>query len=296
MANRIDVLKTYKLYINGKFPRTESGRYYQPKGAKGESLGNICLASRKDFRNAVVAARKAQQAWSSRSAFNRGQILYRIAEHMESRKAEFVELLGKEEGLSSAKSKSKIESLIDRIVYYAGWTDKFQQLFSSVNPVASSHFNFSMLEPVGVVSVLCDEKVGFEGLVTAISSIIGSGNSLVLLASKNSPTSAITFAEVLHHSDLPAGVVNILSGDRDELATHIAKHMDVNALLYCGDDEKLLKELQTESANNLKRIIHWSAEDNSEEYLESPYRIQEFLETKTTWHPVEQIGGSAPAY
>lgn len=296
MANRIDVLKTFKLYINGKFPRTESGRYYQPKGAKGESLGNICLASRKDFRNAVVAARKAQEAWAMRSAFNRGQILYRIAEHLESRKAEFSELLAKEEGLSSAKSKSKIESLIDRLVYYAGWTDKYQQLFSSVNPVASSHFNFSMLEPVGVVSVLCDEKAGFEALVTSLSSIIASGNSTIVLASRNSPVTAITFADVLQHSDVPAGVVNILSGDQAELATHVAKHMDVNALLYIGDDQELLKNLQIESTGNLKRLVHWPEKNLTLDYLESPYRIQEFLETKTTWHPIEQIGGSAPAY
>ncbi|MEQ8910543.1 MAG: aldehyde dehydrogenase family protein [Vicingaceae bacterium] len=296
MANRIEVLKTYKLYINGKFPRTESGRYYVAKGAKGDELGNICLASRKDFRNAVVAARKAQSSWAGRSAFNRGQILYRIAEHMESRQAEFAMLLVKEEGLTENKAKEKVALLIDRIIYFAGWTDKFQQLFSSVNPVASSHFNFSILEPVGLVSVLCDQEAGFEGFVSSILSAISSGNSVVILASENSPSSAITFAEVLQHSDMPSGVVNILTGKVDELAPHFTKHMDVNALLYLGKDENLVQQLQLEGVENLKRIRYWKASEFSTKFFASPYRIKEFLEVKTTWHPIEQIGGAAPAY
>lgn len=294
MANRIEVLKTYKLYINGNFPRTESGRYYIAKGVKGEELGNICLSSRKDFRNAVSAARKSQTAWEGRSAFNRGQILYRIAEHLESRRAEFEAIIVKEEGISIAKAKAKISEIIDRTIYFAGWTDKYQQIFSAVNPVSSSHFNFSILEAVGLVSILCSKKTGFEEFVSSILAIIASGNSAVVLASENSAVSAITFAELIHHSDLPAGVLNILTGKIDEIAIHAAKHMDVNALLLLGIEEKLEKQIKEEGAENLKRIRSWNK--NEIDFYESPYRIKEFLETKTTWHPIEQIGGSAPAY
>jgi acyl-CoA reductase-like NAD-dependent aldehyde dehydrogenase len=293
--SRIEVLKTYKLYIGGSFPRTESGRYYKPENKKGEVLGNICLASRKDFRNAVVAARKAQSAWAGRSAYNIGQIIYRIAENLESRKNDFAALLQKEEGLSTKKAVEKVEAGIDRLVYFAGWTDKYQQLFSNVNPVASSHFNFSMIEPTGVVAAICDEG-GFDGLLSSIVATITSGNSLVVLADENAPLSAITFAEVLHHSDVPGGVVNILTGKSEELYKHFASHMDVNALLYIGSNEAMRKEAELQSAENLKRFRSYTLDKLKSENFENPFVIKDFTEVKTTWHPIEQIGGSAPAY
>lgn len=296
MAERIEVLKTFKIYINGKFPRTESGRYYVPVNTKGESLGNICLSSRKDFRNAVVAARKAQEAWAGRSAYNNSQILYRIAENLESRKAEFIELVGKEEAISTAKAKIKVEYCIDRLIYFAGWSDKFQQLFSSVNPVASSHFNFSMTEATGVISAICGEKVMFEGFISAIAATICGGNSIVIVANENAPLSAISFAEVLQHSDVPAGVVNILTGKKEELENHMASHMDVNGLLLMGYPVENSLKLEQLATENLKRVRKWSADKANTEEVETPYVIQEFLETKTTWHPVEQIGGATGGY
>lgn len=296
MAERIEVLKTFKIYINGKFPRTESGRYYKPQNSKGEALGNICLSSRKDVRNAIVAARKAQQAWAGKSAYNNSQILYRIAENLESRKAEFISLVSKEEAVSSAKSKNIVEESIDRLIYFAGWSDKFQQLFSSVNPVASSHFNFSMAEATGVVTSICGDGVMFKGLVSAIAAIICGGNTIVIVANEKAPLSAISFAEVLQHSDVPAGVINILTGKKEELHTHMASHMDVNALLLLGYSSKESLELELLAAENLKRVRVWSAEKVNSDNVENPYSIQDFLETKTTWHPVEQIGGASPGY
>lgn len=296
MAERIEVLKTFKIFINGKFPRTESGRYYVPTNPKGERLGNICLSSRKDVRNAVVAARKAQEAWAGRSAYNNSQILYRIAENLESRKTEFVDLVAREEALSSLKAKSIVESCIDRLVYFAGWSDKFQQLFSSVNPVASSHFNFSMAEPTGVITSICGEGVFFKGLVSAIAATICGGNAIVILANECAPLTAVSFAEVLQHSDVPAGVVNILTGKSAELESHMASHMDVNALLLLGYSVKDSTPLETVAAENLKRVRSWSADKVNTEEVENPYSIQDFLETKTTWHPVEQIGGATAGY
>ena len=296
MAERIEVLKTFKIYINGKFPRTESGRYYKPQNSKGEELGNICLSSRKDVRNAIVAARKAQQAWAGKSAYNNSQILYRIAENLESRKAEFISLVSKEEAVSSAKSKNIVEESIDRLIYFAGWSDKFQQLFSSVNPVASSHFNFSMAEATGVVTSICGDGVMFKGLVSSIAAIICGGNTIVIVANEKAPLSAISFAEVLQHSDVPAGVINILTGKKEELHTHMASHMDVNALLLLGYSSKESLELELLAAENLKRVRVWSDEKVNSDNVENPYSIQDFLETKTTWHPVEQIGGASPGY
>jgi len=296
MAERIEVLKTFKIYINGKFPRTESGRYYVPVNAKGEKLGNICLSSRKDVRNAVVAARKAQETWAGKSAYNNSQILYRIAENLESRKAEFVELVEKEESITSSKAKAIVESSIDRFIYFAGWSDKFQQLFSSVNPVASSHFNFSMAEATGVVTAVCGVGAMFKGLVSAIAATICGGNTIVILANENAPLSAISLAEVLQHSDVPGGVVNILTGKKEELQSHMASHMDVNALLLVGYSAKEAIQLEELAAENLKRVRSWSAEKVNSDEVENPYSIQDFLETKTTWHPVEQIGGATAGY
>jgi acyl-CoA reductase-like NAD-dependent aldehyde dehydrogenase len=293
--SRIEVLKTYKLYIGGSFPRTESGRYYIAKGAKGQELGNCCLASRKDFRNAMVAARKAQPAWGERSAYNIGQVLYRIAENLESRKGEMIELVSKEEGLEKAKSTEIIDMSIDRLVYFAGWSDKFQQIFSSVNPVASSHFNFSIVEPMGVVAAICDPNSRFLGLVTAIAISLCTGNASVILASENSPLSAITFAEILHHSDVLAGVVNILTGKKEELQSHFASHMDVNGLILIGEDFNIT-ELEELAAGNLKRVRQWTLEQLQNNAIESPYTLKSLVEVKTTWHPIEQIGGAKAGY
>lgn len=296
MSNRIEVLKTYKIYIGGQFPRTESGRYYKPTNSNEESLGNICLSSRKDVRNAIVAARKVQSSWAGKSAYNRSQILYRIAENLESRKTEFIGLVSKEEFISYVKAEKTVEETIDRLIYFAGWADKYQQLFSSVNPVASSHFNFSMLEPTGVVAAICGVEMNFKALVSAISSVIVSGNSIVILANENAPISAISFAEILEHSDLPGGVINILTGKVDELKSHLASHMDVNALLLLNIDSKTATELEILATENLKRVRKWSKEAINGNDIENPYSIQDFLETKTTWHPIEQIGGASAGY
>ena len=216
MNNRLEILKTYKIYINGQFPRTESGRTYVATNAKGDTLANVCLSSRKDFRDAVVAARGAFGSWSARAAFNRGQILYRIAEMLEGRKAQFIEELMLQ-GSSLKAATAEVEQSIDRLIYYSGWCDKYQQVFSSVNPVASSHFNFSVLEPMGVVAVIAPQQSSLIGLVSVVAPIIAGGNTCVVLASESKPLCAVTFAEVLNSSDLSGGVVNILTGKSKEL-------------------------------------------------------------------------------
>src|SRR4051812_46856922 len=212
-ADRLPVLKTYKIYIGGKFPRTESGRYYLLKNAKGKAVANVCLCTRKDFRDAVVAARAAQSSWAGKSAYNRGQILYRIAEMLEGRAAQFIDELTTS-GLAASVARAEVEKSIDRVLYYAGWADKYQQIFSSVNPVSSSHFNFSLLEPTGVVSIITPEETGLIGLISTIAPTIVGGNTCIALASTSKPLSAVTFSEVLATSDLPGGVVNILTGQR----------------------------------------------------------------------------------
>ena len=287
--SRVKVLKTYKLYIGGKFPRTESGRYYEPK-VKGESLGNICLSSRKDFRNAVVAARKAQTAWQGRTAYNKSQIVYRIGEMLEDRKEQFIEELIRQ-GVGKKSAAKEVENAIDTIIYYAGWCDKYQQVFSSVNPVASSHFNFSVYEPQGVVASFTDENSGLLGLVQAIIPAICGGNTVVVLASESKPLSAITFGEVLNSSDVPGGVVNILTGKKKELIDHVSTHMDVDGVYYCGDSDREIKLLRENSALNFKRIrINQKITENS------PYQILDFQEVKTTWHPIEKIGEAGSGY
>lgn len=293
--HRLEVMKTYKIYIGGKFPRTESGRYYVPKSEKGESLGNICLSSRKDFRDAVVAARAAFGGWSAASAFNRSQILYRIAEMLEGRKAQFTEELIKQ-GSSPKEAKNELDIAIDRLIYYAGWCDKYQQIFSSVNPVASSHFNFSVCEPAGVVSVIAPEENSLIGLVSVIAPVIAGGNTCIILASENMPLCAVTFAEVLNSSDVPGGVVNILTGKRSELHEQFSSHMDVNSIIYCGQDEKMIKEIQTNSANNVKRAIILKSKEWLKDSMQSPYLILNTQEIKTTWHPIENIGGAGGGY
>jgi acyl-CoA reductase-like NAD-dependent aldehyde dehydrogenase len=288
---RLTVNKTYKIYIGGKFPRTESGRFY-PVELKDGTVTNICLSSRKDLRNAVVAARNAFEGWSSRAAFNRSQILYRIAEMLEGRKAQFIEELIAIGATKSAASK-EVEASIDRCVYFAGWCDKYTQLFGSVNPVASSHFNFSTHEPTGVVTIIAPESPSLLGLVSCVMPVISGGNTCVVLASENSPHVAVTFAEVLNSSDVPGGVVNILTGKEDELVEHFSSHMDVNATIYCR--AKHIKLIQENASLNVKRISNWSGKDwfkNGED----PYLLLETQEVKTTWHPIENIAGAKSGY
>lgn len=292
--SRLEVLKTYKLYIGGKFPRTESGRYYQPE-VNGVVLGNICLSSRKDLRNAVVAARAAQGTWRMATAYNRSQILYRIAEVMEGRKAQFVDELVLQ-GHTKALAIKEIELSIDRWIYYAGWCDKYTQVFSSVNPVASSHFNFSTYEPTGVVGLIAPKDSLLIGLVTNIASIIAGGNTCIALAAENYPLCAITLAEVLATSDVPGGVVNILTGQKQELLTHFSSHMDINALVFCDNLTPEITQIQAASVDNLKRIRLRTEGDWSNDSHENPYYIIDFQEVKTTWHPIEIIGAAGSGY
>lgn len=291
---RLKILKTYKLFIAGQFPRSESGRYYELTDQKGKTLANVSMASRKDFRNAVVAARVAQMPWQERSAMNRAQILYRMAEMLEGRDKQFVSEL-QYMGISKNKAEEEVELSIDRLVYYAGACDKFQQIFSSINPVASSHYNFSVPEPMGVVCVIPPENFGLLGSISTFAPIIAGGNACVLLAPEHLPLAAVSLAEVLAHSDLPAGVVNILSGDLDELHGHFSSHMDVNALLYCGKNKKHLKTMQENASLNVKRFMHWNFAWDEEE-TQSPYRILDFQEIKTTWHPIEKTDAAGLNY
>lgn len=293
--SRIDVLKTYKLYIGGQFPRTESGRYYTITDKKKNVIANICLSSRKDFRNAVVAARGAFASWSGRTAFNRSQILYRIAEMLEGRKAQFVEEMVLQ-GFTKAAAEKEVSLSTDRLVYYAGWCDKYSQLFSTVNPVQTSHFNFSVPEPTGVVAIIAPGKSSLLGLVSVIAPVIAGGNTCVALASEKLPLCAITFAEVLATSDLPGGVVNILTGSMNELASHMASHMDVNALVYAAEDDSLVKTVQELAALNVKRVFDYSATAWQNSEAQNPYLILDVQEIKTTWHPIEQIGVGGAKY
>jgi acyl-CoA reductase-like NAD-dependent aldehyde dehydrogenase len=283
-APRLNVLKTYKIFINGQFPRTESGRYY-PLKLSNESSVNMCLSSRKDIRNAVVAAREAQEKWAGRSGLNRSQILYRLAEMLETRKQQFIEELSLC-GETPEIAVSEVDASIDRLVYYAGWCDKYQAVFGTVNPVGSSHFNFSACEAMGVITIVAPEESGLLGLISVIAPVIAGGNTCVVLASENKALSAVTFSEVLATSDVPAGVVNILTGQRKELLSHLSNHMDVNAIYLHSIDKKEHQLVEELSALNVKRSIcehvaNWNATD-----AESPYRIMQFQEVKTTWHPV----------
>ena len=282
--DRIKVLKTYKIYIGGQFPRTESGRYY-PLSLTDKSIVNVCLSSRKDFRNAVVKAREAQESWASRSALNRSQILYRIAEMLETRSAQFVEEMILQ-GSTKAAAKLEVEQSVDRLIYYAGWCDKYNPIFSSVNPVSSSHFNFSSTEPMGVISMIASQKSGLLGLISVVAPAIASGNTCVVLASNSKPLCAITFAEVLNSSDLPGGVVNIMTGDLKELLPHFSNHMDVNAFYLCTDNSEEKKLAETNASLNVKRARIETEQEWANSTCESPYRIMDFLEVKTTWHPI----------
>lgn len=291
---RINILKTYKIYIGGQFPRTESGRYYPLSDKSGNVIANICLGSRKDFRNAVVAARNAFGSWSSKAAFNRGQILYRIAEMLESRKAQFIEEIILQ-GATQKAAINEVELSIDRLVYYAGWCDKYHQVFGAINPVASSHFNFSVPEPTGVVSIIAPPNSSLLGLISVMSPIIAGGNTCVILAAEKLPLCSISFAEVLNSSDVPGGVVNIITGKSSELVSHFSSHMDINALVYCGGNDEELKLIEENATLNVKRVFsytnNWSLEKS-----QGPNFIMDGQEIKTTWHPIENIGVGGAKY
>ncbi len=286
MAERLEVHKTYKTYVGGAFPRSESGHYYKVFDKEGKLLANACRCTRKDFRDAVVIARKALKGWKSRSAYNRGQILYRIGEMLETRRAEFIDIL-KKTGYTPKNAENEINASIDRLIYYAGWTDKYQQVFGSINPVASAHFNFSMLEPTGVVSILAPEESPLLGLVSVIAPTIAGGNTCIVHASEAYPLASITLGEVLNSSDVPGGVVNILTGVREELIEHFASHMDVNAIFYTDAlPNKQAVKIDELSAENMKRVIKTQVKDWDSDDGESPYFLIDLQETKTTWHPV----------
>ena len=293
MAERINVLKTYKIFIGGKFPRTESGRFYQLNN-RSKAIANVCLSSRKDLRNAVVAARAAFEKWSGATAYNRSQILYRMAEMMEGRKDQFISELVLQ-GVDRKKATVEVDLSIDRVIYFAGWADKINQVFGSVNPVATSHFNFSLMEPMGVVGLVAPENSGLLGLVSSLCPILVSGNCAVVLASEKLPLCSITLAEVLVTSDVPGGVVNILTGKKEEIMVHLAKHMDVNAI-YLTDNLEHKKSVQEEAINNLKRVVVGKQKSWDDLTVENPYIITDFMETKTTWHPVEVISGTGSGY
>ncbi|MEM1294730.1 MAG: aldehyde dehydrogenase family protein [Verrucomicrobiota bacterium] len=293
MANesgRLKVLKTYKLFIGGKFPRTESGRYLVASKKSGKSqpihVANYCQASRKDLRDAVRAARKAQSGWQNSSAYLKGQILYRIAEMLESREDTFREEL-RITGMTREKVAKEVAASVDRLVYFAGWSDKLSAVFSSVNPVSSPHWNTTSLEPSGVVGLICPDEPGLLGLVTMVSAAIVTGNSVVVLASENSPLVAISLGEALATSDVPAGVVNILTGLRKELVPVFASHMDVNAVVDGSGDPEVQATFAEGRASNVKRAAAWTLSESDwfKNSAEDPYRILDTVEFKTAWHP-----------
>ena len=291
---RLGVFKTYKLYVGGKFPRSESGRVYEVTDSKNNWLANAPLSSRKDARDAVVAARKAFGGWSGATAYNRGQILYRIAEMLEGRKDQFVREVADAEGLSKSKAATVVDAAIDRWVWYAGWTDKIAQVVGGANPVAGPYFNLSSPEPTGVVTVLAPQESSFLGLVSVIAPVIATGNTVIVIASEKSPLPALSLGEVLATSDLPGGVVNVLSGRTAEIAAPLAAHQDVNAIDLAGADDELAKELEIAAADNLKRVLRPQPVD----YSATPgiERLTAFLETKTVWHPTGSLGASGSAY
>jgi acyl-CoA reductase-like NAD-dependent aldehyde dehydrogenase len=275
---RADVRKTYKLYIGGAFPRSESGHTYVVNDAKGKFLANAALGSRKDARDAVVAARAAFSGWSGRTAYNRAQVIYRIAELMEDRRPQFTDALVSSEGLTSRQASSALDAAVDRLVWYAGWADKLTQVVGNANPVAGPFFNLSTPEPTGVVAVLAPQESSLLGLISVVAPVIVSGNTCVVVSSYARPLPAVTFSEVLATSDVPGGVVNILTGSRDELAPHLASHLDVDAL----DLDRADAELERAAADNVKRVVSGRAD------AQSPYEISSFLELKTVWHPMGQ--------
>jgi acyl-CoA reductase-like NAD-dependent aldehyde dehydrogenase len=280
---RIAVRKTYKLYIGGAFPRSESGRSYLVTDHKGGFAANAAMASRKDARDAVAAARKALGGWSAATAYNRGQVLYRVAELLEGRRAQFVAEVRAAEGLGPRRAEALVDAAIDRWVWYAGWADKIAQVRGATNPVAGPYFNFSLPEPTGVVAVIAPEASSLLGFVSVVAPAVVSGNTVVALASERFPLPAVTLSEVLATSDVPGGVINVLTGRTAEIAPWLASHMDVNAIDLSGAPEPLADDLAVAAADNLKRVVRLGDQD----WAEPPglERMLAYLETKTVWHP-----------
>ena len=290
-AERLGVRKTYKLFIGGEFPRTESGRSYVVHAADGGLLANACRGTRKDIRDAVRAARKAQPGWAAKTAYNRSQVLYRIAELMEGRHEQFVAEVRAAEGVGAQRGRRLVDTAIDRWVWYAGWADKFPQVLGNVNPVGGSYFNFSIPEPTGVVGIVAAEDSSLLGLVSRLAPVIVSGNAAVVLASQSRPLPAITLSEVIATSDVPGGVVNVITGLRRELVPHLAAHMDVNALDGFGlrsDEAAAVEEAATENVKRFARppLGGLDRYDWLSQGAQSPYLIGEFVEIKTVWHPI----------
>jgi acyl-CoA reductase-like NAD-dependent aldehyde dehydrogenase len=284
-GGRLDVRKTYKLYIGGAFPRSESGRSYEVTDSRGRFLANASLASRKDARDAVLAARKAFPGWSSRTPYNRGQIVYRVAEMLEGRRDQFVAEVSRSEGSTARRAGATVDATIDRLVWYAGWADKIAQVVGTSNPVAGPYFDFSVPEPTGVVATVAPQDSSLLGLVSVIAPVIVSGNTCVTLAAEDRPLPAITLSEVLATSDLPAGVVNLLTGRVAEVSPWLASHMDVNGIDLTGvQDPELASSLEESAADNVKRVLRPSDDNWSSDPGTS--RLLKFLETKTVWHPI----------
>ena len=285
MSDRLAVRKTYKLYVNGAFPRSESGRTYEVHDARGAFLANAAQASRKDARDAVVAARAAFGKWSRATAYNRGQVLYRVAEVMEGRHAQFCEEVAAGEGLSGGRARAVVDAAIDRWVWYAGWTDKLAAVLGSANPVAGPFFDFSLPEPTGVVAVLAPQRSSLLGLVSVLAPVLAGGNTAVVVTSRARPLPAVTLGEVLATSDVPGGVVNLLTGDAAELGPWLAEHDDVDAVDLTGAPSAQAMELERLAAGSIKRVVRPPAEEPDWSADPGTSRMTPFLETKTVWHP-----------
>jgi acyl-CoA reductase-like NAD-dependent aldehyde dehydrogenase len=286
MSDRLAVRKTYKLYVNGAFPRSESGRSYEVTDHKGHFLANAAWASRKDARDAVVAARAAFGKWSAMTAYNRGQVLYRVAEVMEGRHGQFCAEVEAGEGLSSGKARAAVDAAIDRWVWYAGWTDKLAAVLGGANPVAGPYFDFSMPEPTGVVAVLAPQQSSLLGLVSVLAPVLAGGNTAVVVTSKERPLPAVTLGEVLATSDVPGGVVNLLTGDAAELGPWLAEHADVDGIDLTGAPSGRAMEFEREAAGTIKRVVRPPATEPDWTADPGLSRMTPFLETKTVWHPI----------
>lgn len=293
---RLGVLKTYKLYVGGKFPRSESGRVYEVTDTDGEWLANAPQGSRKDARDAVVAARKAFGGWSGATAYNRGQVLYRVAEMLEGRREQFVAEVAAAEGLPAAQAGARVDAAVDRWVWYAGWTDKIAQIAGAANPVAGPFFNVSSPEPTGVVAVLAPRDSSFLGLVSVLAPVLATGCTAVVVASEERPLPALSLGEVLATSDVPGGVVNLLTGRTAEIAPSLAAHQDVNAIDLTGAGPELARELEIAAADNLKRVLRPAP--HPEDWTAAPgtRRLTALLETKTVWHPTGALGVAGSSY
>jgi acyl-CoA reductase-like NAD-dependent aldehyde dehydrogenase len=286
MSDRLGVRKTYKLYLGGKFPRSESARSYAVSAASGEFLANAALGSRKDVRDAVVAARAAFGGWSGATAYNRGQVLYRVAELLEGRRAQFAEEVAAAEGLSAAEALDVVDAAVDRWVWYAGWTDKIAQVLGGANPVTGPYLNLSTPEPTGVVGILAPQESSLLGLVSVLAPAVATGNTAVVLASEDRPLPAVTLTEVLATSDVPGGVINLITGRVAETAPRLASHMDVNAIDLTGAPADLATALEVAAADNLKRVLRRPASEPDWTAEPGLTRLTAYLETKTVWHPI----------